>query len=115
MGWGDKGGEGLRGSSAGAVQVVVCACRRRCRRSSECWPGPHRVPHSPATPDCPLFAQDGLVPTVYRFAQDGLPAILPHVTKQLFEPSIDEIMTLLDERCACCCAPLTPLFVSGLG
>jgi hypothetical protein len=42
--------------------------------------------------------QDGLVPCLYRFAQDGVPALLPHVTRQRFHPTLDELLDLLEQR-----------------
>lgn len=43
-------------------------------------------------------SRDGLVPCLYRFTQEGLPAILPHVTKQRFHPTVDEMLALLQHR-----------------
>lgn len=58
------------------------------------------APHPPAAAPPAAPAQDGLVPCCYRIAQDGLPALLPHVTKQRFTPTVDELMALLQHRCA---------------
>lgn len=41
------------------------------------------------------------MPCCYRIAQDGLPALLPHLTKQRFTPTVDELLALLEHRCAC--------------
>ncbi|KAL4422857.1 hypothetical protein ABPG75_009054 [Micractinium tetrahymenae] len=43
-------------------------------------------------------SKDGLVACVYRLAQDGLPAALPFVTKQRFEPTVDELLLILQQR-----------------
>ncbi|KAL4448837.1 hypothetical protein ABPG77_007554 [Micractinium sp. CCAP 211/92] len=43
-------------------------------------------------------SKDGLIPCVYRLAQDGLPAVLPFVTKQRFEPTVDELLLILQQR-----------------
>ena len=49
-------------------------------------------------PACAACTQDGLVPCLYRFAQDGLPALLPHVTRQRFHPTLDELLAVLKYR-----------------
>lgn len=59
------------------------------------------LPASSSLSHLHLPAQDGLVPCCYRIAQDGLPALLPHLTKQRFTPTVDELLALLEHRCAC--------------
>ena len=34
----------------------------------------------------------------YRLVQDGVPAILPYITKQLLQPTVDEFLALVQER-----------------
>lgn len=38
------------------------------------------------------------VKTAYRIAQEGLPAVLPLMSKQIFRPTLEEFMSLLRER-----------------
>lgn len=39
------------------------------------------------------------MPCVYRIAQDGLPALLHHLTKQRITLTVDELLALLQQRC----------------
>lgn len=34
----------------------------------------------------------------YRLVQDGLPLLLPHVTKQLLQPTVTELLHLIEDR-----------------
>lgn len=34
----------------------------------------------------------------YRISQDGLPVILPHITKQILRPTATEMLRILKER-----------------
>lgn len=43
-------------------------------------------------------SKDGLVACVYRLAQDGLPVALPFITKQRLEPTLDELLLILEQR-----------------
>lgn len=43
-------------------------------------------------------SKDGKLFCPYRISQEGLPVILPHISKQIFYPSIDEFTALLRDR-----------------
>ena len=34
----------------------------------------------------------------YRLVQDGVPAILPYITRQLLQPTVDEFLALVQDR-----------------
>ena len=34
----------------------------------------------------------------YRIVQDGLPLLLPHVTRQLLQPTVTELLHLIEDR-----------------
>eukprot|EP00891_Asterochloris_glomerata_P009762 jgi/Astpho2/9762/e_gw1.00149.36.1_t len=42
--------------------------------------------------------QDEQMACRYRLVQDGVPAILPYITKQLLQPTVDEFLALVQER-----------------
>jgi hypothetical protein len=44
------------------------------------------------------FAQDAQVPCSYRISQEGLPLLLPFVTKQRLEPTLAEFLRIVQER-----------------
>ena len=39
--------------------------------------------------------QGGLLACVYRLAQDGLPSLLPYVTRQVIRPTLSEMLAVL--------------------
>jgi 16S rRNA C967 or C1407 C5-methylase (RsmB/RsmF family) len=42
--------------------------------------------------------KDNLLKTCYRIAQEGLPNLLPYMTKQRFQPTVEEFIKVLKER-----------------
>lgn len=42
--------------------------------------------------------KDGILKTEYRICQEGLPIVLPHITKQIVRPTVEEFHRILRER-----------------
>jgi hypothetical protein len=42
--------------------------------------------------------KDKLLACCYRLAQEGLPSLLPYITRQRFRPSLEEFLTLVQDR-----------------
>jgi hypothetical protein len=51
-----------------------------------------------AVPCKSLFLQDGEQLCRYRIVQDGLPLLLPYVTRQVLQPTVQEFLNLIEGR-----------------
>ena len=47
---------------------------------------------------CWCALQDGEQMCRYRIVQDGLPLLLPYVTRQLLQPTVQELLHLIEDR-----------------
>ena len=69
-----------------------------------CMSVEHHAPQSSvsAQPRLQVFekqtTKDGRTPCPYRIAHEGLPAVLPFVSKQRLYPTLDEFVDLLSQR-----------------
>lgn len=68
------------------------------RRRDVCGPPDPPLDAHPPTPCASCVSQDGLVSCIYRVAQEGLPSLMPYLTRQTIALPLNELVALLKDR-----------------